>query len=161
MPTKKPRVTITLEPRVYKALKAFSDGTGQPMAQFVNEVLNQSLPVLEKLALITQRAKQAKPNALHQIVTGLGRLESQALHSLGAVTGALDMFATTSPAPESADAAPPASRIRGRSGQKTTASPPIPNRGGQDLPPTPKKTQKTPSPRGSNVVRIRESRHAR
>lgn len=51
MAAKKPRITLTLEPHQYAALKAISDNGGQPMSSIVAELLEASMPVLEKLAV--------------------------------------------------------------------------------------------------------------
>ena len=50
MATSKPRITITLNHRQYEVLKAISDCSNQPMSAFISELLEESLPVLERMA---------------------------------------------------------------------------------------------------------------
>ncbi len=151
MATDKPRITVTLEPRVYAALKAFSDGTGQPMSQFVTQVMSQSLPALESLALLVQQAKNAKPEALRQIGDNMERLHRLALKAQGGVEMALDLFTEPPPAGKPRPGGAGAGRRKAPKTGKSAPCPPISNRGGQK-----------PAEGGASgkVTRLRDRRHA-
>lgn len=128
MATNKPRMTITLEPKVYAALKAFSDGTGQPMSQFITQVMDQALPALERLALIVQQAKRAQPEALEQIKANLSKIDRVAHRSLGSIETAFDLFAEPPPALARARRS---TRRPAAESAPSASCPPISNRGGQ------------------------------
>jgi len=60
MATTKPRITITLTDRQHEVLKSISDSSGQSMSSVVSEVLEPSMPVLERMAATFQHLKRAK-----------------------------------------------------------------------------------------------------
>lgn len=60
MPTKKPRITITLTERQHEVLQSISSSSGQPMAGIVTEVLEEIMPIFEKMAVTFQHLKNAK-----------------------------------------------------------------------------------------------------
>jgi predicted DNA-binding protein len=155
MPTNKPRMTITLEPKVYAALKAFSDGTGQPMSQFITQVMEQALPALERLALIVQQAKRAKPEAMDQIRANLTKIDRVAHRAYGSMETAFDLFAEP----------PAAAATRHRRARRPAAesapgpvSPPISNRGGQKPSEGVSSSPGKPRGGGAKVVRLRGRR---
>lgn len=59
MPTKNPRMGLSLPPEVHKALKDLSDATGTSASAFVVEILTSSLPAIKG---ITQAALMARTN---------------------------------------------------------------------------------------------------
>lgn len=61
MPTKKPRLYVTLEPEVHKALKELQEATGASSSSFVAGILQESLPMIKG---ITKAARLAKDRNL-------------------------------------------------------------------------------------------------
>lgn len=60
MATKKPRITITLEPEVYLLLRSISDVSGQSMSGIVTEFLDGARPVFESMSHAFGKIKAAK-----------------------------------------------------------------------------------------------------
>lgn len=60
MATVKPRITVTLTQRQYDVLKVISDCGGNPMSAFITEMLEVSLPTLERMAATFQQIKYAQ-----------------------------------------------------------------------------------------------------
>lgn len=60
MPTKKPRLNITLEQRSYDVIKSISETSGRPMSSFVSELLEGAMPTLERMAVTFQKIKNAQ-----------------------------------------------------------------------------------------------------
>lgn len=63
MPTQRPRLTITLTAEVQRTLKTFSKLTGQSQGSFVLELLTQTVPHLEKVAVALQQAQKLTGDA--------------------------------------------------------------------------------------------------
>lgn len=133
MATDKPRLTITLDPRVYSALKGFSDGSGTPMSQFISEMLLQQLPILERMALMIQAAKRAKPEALREIHERTTKLFGVAEFVNHQMQEGVDLFWSL---PDEELSARTEEHGKATKGQKRgPKGPPSPNRGGQKTEP--------------------------
>lgn len=63
MSTTKPRITITLEPVTALQLKRISELTGNSQSSMVSEVLEQAVPVFERLIKILEAAEAASKAA--------------------------------------------------------------------------------------------------
>ena len=61
MPTKKPRIYVTLEPEVHEALREFQEASGTSPASFISQVMTNSLGMLRGL---TRAAKLANEKNL-------------------------------------------------------------------------------------------------
>ena len=57
MATTRPRITVTLTKRQYDVLKAISEYGGETMSYFVGDLIEQSLPVLERMAETFRKIK--------------------------------------------------------------------------------------------------------
>ena len=65
MPTKKPRITITFPDRQFELLDGIREVSGKPISRIVTELLEESVPVLEKmLALMTKLSGIAEADRL-------------------------------------------------------------------------------------------------
>ena len=60
MPTSNPRITITLQPAVSAILKRVSDLTGDSQSSVVASLLEQSMPVFERLVQVLEAATLAR-----------------------------------------------------------------------------------------------------
>ena len=63
MSTTKPRITITLEPVTALQLKRISERTGNSQSAMVSEVLEQAVPVFDRLIKVLEAAELAKQSA--------------------------------------------------------------------------------------------------
>lgn len=119
MPTDKPRITVTLEPETYALLRDYASATGQPMARFVSELLDQVRPSMARtLSLIL--AARAAPQELKDDLTDLFEgVEVEVRETLGDSVAQLDLILEEL--------------------QKRGAEPPSCNTGVTTQPPTPKK----------------------
>lgn len=64
MSTTKPRITITLEPVTALQLKRISELTGNSQSAMVSEVLQQAVPVFDRLIKVLEAAELAKQSAV-------------------------------------------------------------------------------------------------
>jgi len=92
MATTKPRITITLEPRVYELLRSISENSHQPMSAFVGELLSESIPVLERMAVTFQQIVQVKDQQLQQIASAVDDAQRSIEPVLQQVIGQFDIF---------------------------------------------------------------------
>ena len=60
MPTKKPRIAITLPQPTFDILNSISKTSGRPMSAFVADLLEGAKPTLERMAVTFQKIKQAQ-----------------------------------------------------------------------------------------------------
>lgn len=63
MPTKKPRLNVTLSEEVRAALERLSRVSGIAASQFVGQVMQDSLPVLDAMAAAFEAAKRSPREA--------------------------------------------------------------------------------------------------
>lgn len=85
MTTKKPRITVTLEPRVYEVLRSISENGGGPMSSFISSLLDENLPTFERMALLFQKfaeQKGALASDLEEAQEALAPLAEKALAQL-------------------------------------------------------------------------------
>lgn len=108
MATTKPRITITLNHRQYEVLKAISDCSNQPMSAFISELLEESLPVLERMAESFRKIKAAQDEQKKRIADELEQAQAGVEPILEQVLGQFDLFMTrVEAAPVSAAARTP------------------------------------------------------
>jgi len=92
MTTKKPRITVTLEPRTYELLKSLQESGGQSMSQFVSEMLHEAEPMLERMAVLFSRVKEQQDANRARIVGGLQDVQQNLEPMLVEMLGQWDMF---------------------------------------------------------------------
>ena len=92
MATSKPRITITLNHRQYEVLKAISDCSNQPMSAFISELLEESLPVLERMAESFRKIKAAQAEQKKRIADELEQAQAGVEPILEQVLGQFDLF---------------------------------------------------------------------
>ena len=109
MPTTRPRLTVTLTPQIDRALTAFSKGTGTSKGAFILSILEGSLPILERLAVTVQAAKNATPEALGAIKANMFQLAKAGERAMGGIEMASDLFL---------EPLPPAKRTGKAAGQR-------------------------------------------
>jgi hypothetical protein len=92
MPTLKPRITITLSEHAHSVLSTLAQAQKVSMSSIVVDLVDTTLPVLERLSLILQNAAEAPQSVLDSLKKSLESAESEALGMQGAVMGNLDLF---------------------------------------------------------------------
>lgn len=127
MATTKPRITVTLTQRQYDVLRVISECGGQPMSAFISELLEQSLPVLERMGESFRKIKAAQDEQKKRIVEELDQAQAEVEPVLEQVLGQFDLFMTK--IEQAAGAA--ATDARERAGAAAAAAPstPVTNRG--------------------------------
>lgn len=77
MPAVNPRITITLQPAVHAALRKLSVLTGNSQSSMVAELLEQSLPVFERMARVIESAQVAQDAVRTEIASSLERAQAK------------------------------------------------------------------------------------
>lgn len=126
MATTKPRITVTLTQRQYDVLRVISECGGQPMSAFISELLEQSLPVLERMGESFRKIKAAQDEQKKRIVEELDQAQAEVEPVLEQVLGQFDLFMAkieraAGAAPDGSGATPAAA--------SAAASTPVTNRG--------------------------------
>jgi len=89
MPATNPRISVTVTTSVEAVLSRLSVATGQSKSSFIAELLESSMPVLERMATVIEAAQQAKDTLKSQTVKDMEEAESR-LHEILGVT--MDIF---------------------------------------------------------------------
>jgi len=92
MPTAKPRITITLEPRAYEVLRRLSAAGGQSMSAVVTEFLDLAIPPMERMVVVLEQAKGMQETTKAQMRVSLAKAEAKLLPAVMEVVGQSDMF---------------------------------------------------------------------
>lgn len=119
MSTTKPRITVTLEPHAYEVLSRLSAVGGDSMSSLVAQFVDVSLPSLERLVVVLERAKAAPEEARAGLAAAVERAERTLLPALMQAQDMGDLFladiehgsmrkATPAPAAQRGRAAAPA-----------------------------------------------------
>lgn len=106
MTTKKPRITITLEPRTYNVLRVISECGDATMSGFVSEMLDAAFPTLERMAATFQAIKAAQEAERGRFLASMDRAQSALEPALMQAVGQFDMFLAGMPASVVTDAGP-------------------------------------------------------
>lgn len=83
MATKKPRLTITLDPALSESLRRLSELTGNSQSSLISEMLSGSGPVLEKMITVLEAAQVAKDAIKGRITRGLDDAQGKFEQALG------------------------------------------------------------------------------
>lgn len=148
MPTMKPRITITLSNRQHDVLRSISENSGQSMSAFVHEMLEQSLPVLERMAESFRKIKAAQDEQKKRIADDLDQAQAAVEPILAQVLGQFDLFMS-----RIEGAAGGVATVAARAGDAAapgTAPTPVTNRG---VTPSPSKTRKASAGKASSRSR--------
>lgn len=93
MPTKNPRLTITLQPSTAAQLVELSRLTGNSQSALIGELLESSGPIFDRMILVLSAAEQAKTELKDRVASDLATSQSRIEQQLGLVLQELD-FAT-------------------------------------------------------------------
>lgn len=92
MPTKNPRIALTLQPYRYDLLKRMAALQGTTMASVVSDVLEELYPVLERVCVALEMAKQAQESSKQGLRESVDRSLGELLPIITASQAQLDMF---------------------------------------------------------------------
>jgi len=92
MATTKPRITVTLTKRQHDVLKVISECGGSSMSSFVSEMLELSLPTLERMAATFQKIKASQDIERARVVEALDEAQSALEPIAMAAVGQFDLF---------------------------------------------------------------------
>jgi len=158
MPSKKPRFTITLEPKTYQLISAAADEQGVTKSDLIAEFLEMAREPLERMVTLIRAAKAAPASARADLLRGFELAEKGLLplaHSaLGQADLLIDMTVRAGQATGRSERseARPGTASPTRNGVKASRPPPA-NRGV-----TPPHQTPPPPPK---VVRLSAARAAR
>lgn len=92
MATTKPRITITLSAHQYDVFKSISDNSGQPMSTFITELLELSMPTVERMAETFRKIKLAQDDQRKRMLAELDVAQSAVEPVVAQVVGQFDLF---------------------------------------------------------------------
>lgn len=147
MATTKPRITVTLTQRQHDVLRVISDCGGQPMSAFISDMLEQALPVLERMAESFRKIKAAQDEQKKRIVEELDQAQAEVEPVLEQVLGQFDLFMTK--VEQAAGAAASGARERAGAAAAAAHSTPVTNRG---VTPSPSHPPKRPRRKASGDI---------
>lgn len=131
MPTKNPRLTITLEPSLAAQLRTLSELTGNSQSSLIAELLEGSGPVFDRMIQVLQAAKTAKEAMRGKLVADMEDAQTKMEGALGIAMEGFDLF--TGSLLDEAEAVTRRARRgpapRGGIGRGAAAPTPISNRG--------------------------------
>lgn len=82
MPTKNPRITITLDTTTYETLARLSAVGGDSMSRIVTGFLSVCVPSMERMVLVMERAKMAPKEARAGLEAAIASIEAQVLPAM-------------------------------------------------------------------------------
>ena len=92
MPTKKPRITITLEPGMSRLLDELADLQGRRRGEILSDLLETVREPFERVAVLLKAAKEAPANALAGLRASALQAEAALLPIASQGMGQLDML---------------------------------------------------------------------
>lgn len=90
MPTFNPRITITLTPACAAVLRELSGLAGNSQSAIVGELLETSMPVLERVVIALRAASTIQASAKEEIAAGLHRAQQKLESQMGLMLGEMD-----------------------------------------------------------------------
>ena len=126
MPTKKPRVNITLTQNQYNVFKSLSDSSGQAMSSLIVEIIELSMPTFERMAATFQQLKKARDIDRARMAEAFEETQSVLEPLALSAVGQFDRFLGKIDEAVAADCARSEARTRAAA---AAASAPLTNRG--------------------------------
>jgi hypothetical protein len=131
MPTKNPRLTITLQPTLAAQLRTLSELTGNSQSSLIADLLDGSGPVFDRMIQVLKAAKTAKEAMKGKLVADMEDAQSRMEGALGIAMEGFDLF--TESLLDEAEAVTRRARrgpaVRGVPARGAAAPTPISNRG--------------------------------
>ena len=152
MATTKPRITVTLTQRQHDVLRVISDCGGQSMSAFISDMLEQALPVLERMAESFRKIKAAQDEQKKRIVEELDQAQAEVEPVLEQVLGQFDLFLTKIEQASGAGAV--GARERASAPALGASSTPVTNRGVTPSPSKPLKRSRRKASGGFSSEKV-------
>lgn len=92
MPTRNPRINVTLRPEHYELISRLAALQKRSRADVLRELFETVCPVLERVAVVGEAAQRAKVQALEGFRESTERAEATILPHLQSVMGQLDLL---------------------------------------------------------------------
>jgi uncharacterized protein (DUF1778 family) len=92
MPTKNPRINITVKPERYELLKRLASHQGTTMSGLVSETMEMMYPVMERVCVVLEAAKMAQESSKDGLRKTIAKAEAELLPMLYEAVGQFDMF---------------------------------------------------------------------
>jgi hypothetical protein len=92
MSTAKPRITITLEPRVYEVLRRLSAASGDSMSAIVTDFLDVAVPPMERMVVVLEQANSLPAKTKEGLRGSILRAEAKLLPAVAALADQNDLF---------------------------------------------------------------------
>lgn len=161
MPTIKPRIKLTLEQPRYDLLKRLAALQGVSMAALVTDMLEEFYPVMERVCVVLEAAKQAQATSKQGLRDAVAQAEAELLPLAKATMSQFDLFlegvqqSITAPAPAggggvvparagAAPSSPPVDAKAPRNRSQAGANPRVVTRGSGSSTPLPSQPSTTP-----------------
>lgn len=151
MPTAKPRITVTLSDEHHSTLQTLAHLQGVSMSSIIVDLLDTTLPVLQRLSEVLANASQAPQAVLDGLKASLDSAEMDMVGHQTSVMNQLDLLVGLSGKSGGGGAAPSAAPAALSKG-----GPPTSNRGVRNVPPTSKKRPISPMKNGEKIGRAKK-----
>jgi len=92
MPTKNPRINITVKPERYELLKRLAGFQGTSMSALVAETMEMIYPVMERVCVVLEAAQRAQESSKEGLRESIARAEEELLPLLYQAVGQFDLF---------------------------------------------------------------------
>jgi hypothetical protein len=92
MPTKNPRINITVTPERYELLKRLAGLQGSSMSGLVSETMDMMYPVMERVCVVLEAAHKAQQTSKEGFRDSIAKAEAELLPMLYQAVGQFDMF---------------------------------------------------------------------
>ena len=92
MPTKNPRLTITLEPSLAAQLRTLSELTGNSQSSLIADLLQGSGPVFDRMIQVLRAAQTAKEAMKGKLVADMEEAQTKMEGALGLVLDGFDVY---------------------------------------------------------------------
>jgi hypothetical protein len=90
MPTKNPRITVTLTPELHAVMRRMSELTGNSQSAIIGELLNTSMPVFERMVKVMEAALSARDKMSADVAISLLGAQTKIEEQMGLVLDAFD-----------------------------------------------------------------------
>ena len=92
MPTKNPRLTVTLQPGTSAQLSELSRLTGDSQSAIIADILEKSAPVFERVIRVLAAAEEAKAELKGRMASDLDKAQDKIERQLGLALEGLDEY---------------------------------------------------------------------
>lgn len=92
MPSKNPRIALTVQPHRYELLKRLSEFQGTTMAGLISDTMEMMYPVMERVCVVLEAAKKAEQTSKDGFKESIAKAEAELLPIMYEAVSQFDMF---------------------------------------------------------------------